>query len=96
MNGDELDKRISSLQHMEPRHWSLVLDELLASARDAPSDRRTAYLIRINYDLVHALHRMDNASAALSKKLVYLTWALVVLTTMLLIDPVMRIIEKIH
>jgi hypothetical protein len=92
MPNDESDRRIWNLDHLSPEDWRTFLRELLSSSED---DRRTAFLVRINFDFVNALHQMDRTSTALSKRLVWLTWVLVIMTAILLIDPGVRLYEFI-
>ena len=61
MDKGETDRRLASLEHLSPEDWERYLSELLSKSED---DRRTAYQLRISYDLVNALHRMDRTGTA--------------------------------
>jgi len=96
---DELKTRISSLGHMSPDDWRQVLNELTDKARETKETQPSllsALSVRITYDLVNALHRMDRTSAELARKLVVLTWILVVFTGILLVEPAVEFYQWIH
>ena len=82
---EEVEERIRSLHRMSPGDWQ----EVLAVLTDA------ALNVRITYDLVNALHKMDATSEALARKLVALTWVLVVFTAVLLVEPAIHLIQRL-
>ena len=93
---EELKERIRSLEPMSPEDWRDVLSVLTDKTREQAeiqASHHVAVQVRITYDLVNALHAMDKTSAALSKKLVLLTWVLVVFTATLLIEPLVHFIH---
>jgi hypothetical protein len=96
---DALKERIRSLDHMSPDDWrealSVLTDKTREQAEIQPS-HHVALQVRVTYDLVNALHRMDRTSAQLSKKLVVLTWALVIFTAALLIEPAVHLLHWLH
>ena len=93
---EELKERIRSLERMSPDDWREVLGVLTDKSREQAeihASYQVAVQVRITYDLVNALQRMDRTSAALSSKLVWLTWVLVFFTAALLIEPVLHLIH---
>jgi len=93
---EEVKQRIRSLEQMSPEDWREVLSVLTDKTREQAEiqpSHHVAVQVRITYDLVNALHAMDRTSTALSKKLVLLTWVLVLFTAALLIEPVVRFIH---
>ena len=96
MIDDELRKRVQNLDHLSPDDWRHVLGELTDKAHEQRATHPSllsALNIRITYDLVNALHRMDRTSAALATKLLVLTWLLVVFTAALLLEPAVHFIH---
>ena len=93
---EELKGRIRSLDPMSPEDWREVLNVLTDKSREQAeiqASHHVAIQVRITYDLVSALHAMDRTSAALSKKLVLLTWVLVAFTAALLIEPLVHFVH---
>jgi hypothetical protein len=91
MIDEGLKESIHSLAAMSPDDWRQVLQVLTSKEREQSElqpSTLSALNIRITYDLVQSLHKMDKTSAALTRKLVVLTWLLVVFTVVLLIEPV--------
>ena len=91
---DALKERIRSLEHMSPDDWHEVLSVLTDKSREQAEiqpSHHVALQVRITYDLVNALHRMDRTSASLSKKLVVLTVVLVIFTAALLVEPAVHL-----
>jgi len=87
---EELEERIRSLHRMSPSDWQAVLAMLTDRSRaraEFPPSLLAALTVRINYDLVNALHKMDASSEGLARKLIVLTRVLVILTAVLLIEP---------
>jgi hypothetical protein len=75
---------------MSPGDWQEVLTVLTDQSRsraELQPSLLAALNVRITYDLVNALHKMDATSEALTRKLVALTWVLVVFTAVLLVEP---------
>jgi len=96
---EELKQRIRSLDHMSPQDWRQVLGVLTDKSREQAElqpSHLSALNVRITYDLVNALQRMDQTSAALARKLLVLTWVLVAFTAVLLIEPVMHLIQWVR
>jgi len=93
---EELKERIRSLQRMSPGDWQEVLAALTDQSR-SPAELQSSFLaalnIRIAYDLVNALHKMDATSGALARKLIVLTWVLVIFTAVLLFDPAEKLVH---
>ncbi|MFM0283965.1 hypothetical protein P0D75_38760 [Paraburkholderia sediminicola] len=87
---DELEERLSSLGHISPDDLRLVM-KVLTSGERKKSELQPSLLaalnFRISYDLVQSLRKMDKTSAALSKKLVWLTVLLLLFTVALLAEP---------
>jgi hypothetical protein len=81
---------------MSPDDWQEVLAVLTDQSRtrvELQPSLLAALNVRITYDLVNALHKMDATSEALAKKLVALTWVLVVFTAVLLVEPAVHLIH---
>jgi hypothetical protein len=96
---EELKERIRNLDHMSPDDWRQVLGVLTDKSREQTElqpSHLSALNVRITYDLVNALQRMDRTSAALARKLLVLTWVLVAFTAVLLIEPVIHLIQWIR
>jgi hypothetical protein len=93
---EELTERIRSLHRMSPGDWQEVLavltDETRTRAELQPS-LLAALNVRISYDLVNALHKMDVTSESLARKLVVLTWILVIFTAVLLVEPAIHLVH---
>ena len=93
---DELKARISTLEPMSPADWREVLAVLTDKSREQAEiqpSTLSALNVRVTYDLVNALQKMDQTSAALSRRLVVLTWILVIFTAVLLIEPAMHLVS---
>jgi hypothetical protein len=96
MIDDDLRKRVQTLDHLSPDDWRQILGTLTDKANEQRAmhpSLLSALNIRITYDLVNALHRMDRTSAALATKLLVLTWLLVVFTAALLLEPAVHFIH---
>src|SRR5437660_293417 len=95
---EALKERIRSLEPMSPEDWSQALSILTDKSREQ-SELQQSYLaalsVRISYDLVNAIHRMENTSTKLARKLVILTWVLVVFTAALLIEPAVHVLHSL-
>ena len=94
MIDEDLKKRLLNLEPLSPDDWRHVLGGLTDKADEQRATHPTllsALNIRITYDLVNALHRMDRTSAALATKLLVLTWLLVVFTAALLVEPAIHL-----
>lgn len=95
---EDLKDRIRTLEHLSPDDWRRVLRVLLDKSREQDELQPsflTALNVRITYDLVNALQRMDETSAGLTSKLVFLTRVLVICTVALLIEPATYLIRWI-
>lgn len=93
---EEIKERIRSLEPMSPADWREVLSVLTDKTREQAeiqASHHVAIQVRITYDLVNALHAMDRTSATLSKKLVWLTWVLVIFTAALLVEPLVHLVH---
>lgn len=96
---DDVKERIRRLDQMSPDDWQQVLSVLTDKSREQAEMQPSllsALNIRITYDLVNALERMDQTSAALSRKLLVLTWVLVAFTAVLLIEPAIHLIHWVR
>jgi hypothetical protein len=91
-----VQERIRSLNRMSPDDWREILAVLMDRSR-ARAELQPSFLaalnLRITYDLVNALHKMDTTSEALARKLVVLTWVLVLFTAVLLVEPTVHLIH---
>jgi hypothetical protein len=74
-----------SLEHMTPDDWKQVLSDLQTGAIGPRDMRHMVYQIRSNYDLINAIHQLDQSSTRLSKRMVFLTWVIAILTAVLVI-----------
>ncbi|APO49719.1 hypothetical protein LUI11_35040 [Bradyrhizobium diazoefficiens] len=95
---EELKERIRSLHRMSPGDWQEVLAALTDQSRsraELQPSLLAALNVRITYDLVNALHKMDATSGALARKLIVLTWVLVIFTAVLLSDPAEKLIHSL-
>jgi hypothetical protein len=93
---EDLKERIRDLEHMRPEDWRQALSVLTDKSRERSEiqpSHLTALNVRITYDLVTAIHKMDQASTALARRLVILTWVLVVFTAALLVEPVVHFVH---
>jgi hypothetical protein len=93
---EELKERIRSLGRMSPGDWQEVLAVLTDQSRtraELQPSLLAALNVRITYDLVNALHKMDTTSEALGRKLIVLTWVLVIFTAVLLIEPAIQLLH---
>jgi hypothetical protein len=93
---EELKERIRSLERMSPDDWREALSVLTDKSREQAeihASYHVALQVRVIYDLVNALHATDRTSAALSKKLVVLTWVLVFFTAALLVEPAVHLLH---
>lgn len=91
---EELRQRIGNLDHPLPSaDWqkalAVLLDNFRTVAEIQPS-YLTALNVRISYDLVTALRKMDQTNTALTRWLVRLTVVLVVLTAVLAIEVLLK------
>jgi len=93
---EELKERIRSLHRMSPGDWqdvlAVLMDQSHPQAELQPS-LLAALNVRITYDLVNALHKMDASSEALARRLVWLTWVLVICTAVLIAEPVVKFVH---
>ena len=93
MIDESVKNRIHTLEPLSSDDWSHVLGVVMDKARQTTEmqpSTLSALSIRITHDLVNAIQKMDRTSAALSHKLVVLTWVLVLFTAALLIEPVVH------
>jgi hypothetical protein len=93
---ESLKGRIRSLDPLSPDDWREALSVLTDKSREQAEiqpPHHVALQVRITYDLVNALHKMDRTSASLSKKLLVLTWILVIFTAVLLVEPVIHLLH---
>jgi hypothetical protein len=91
---EETLDRIRTLKPMSPDEWRQVLGVLTDKARES-AELHQSYLsalnVRITYDMVNALQSMVRSSTALARKLLVLTWVLVIFTAALLIEPSLKV-----
>src|SRR5262245_51276904 len=83
---EALKERIRSLHRRSPGYWQDVLAVLMDQSHpqsELQPSLLAALNVRITYDLVNALHKMDASSEALARRLVWLTWVLVICTAVL-------------
>lgn len=95
---EDLLAKIRGLKPMSPEDWSNVLAVLTDKSRtqrELQPSHWTALQVRVTYDLVSAINRMDRTSAALARKLVILTWVLVFFTAALLVEPIVHLLHWI-
>jgi hypothetical protein len=93
---EDLKAKIRGLEHMSPGDWRQVLSVLTDKSRaqkELQPSHWIALQVRITYDLTNALHKMDHSSTTLARKLVVLTWVLVVFTAALLIEPIVHLVH---
>jgi hypothetical protein len=89
----ELLDRAAKLEHLTPDDWKQVLSALQTGGTGTREIRHMIYQIRSNYDLINAIHRLDQSSTRLSKRMVLLTWVIAILTTVLVIPLAVEFIR---
>ena len=93
---EELKAKIRNLDpmsHTDLREALSVLTDKSREQAEIQPSHLSALNVRIMYDLVNALQKMDRSSVALSSKLLVLTWVLVVFTAVLLVEPAVHLVH---
>lgn len=93
MEDNSVKTRLENLEHLGPDDWRQLLAGLKIEHISQAELRAAIYQIRITYDLVNAIHKLDAVSTKLSKRLIVLTWAIVILTALLTVEPAVHFIE---
>ena len=87
---DDLKRRIRSSEPLSATEWQQALSVLTDPSRqrsELQPSHLAALTVKVTLDLAGAIQKMDRTSASLSRKLLFLNWALVVFTAVLLIEP---------
>lgn len=92
---NEVMDKVQNLKSLSPDDWRFILKDLESGVENSNEARHIIYQLRISYDLINDIQRLDTSSSKLSKQVILLTWGLFILTVILVILTVILVYQEL-